>query len=222
MNVIEEMRRFSELAQRHLDKGSGPPPDCKPGCAACCYQWVSVSASEAMVIAEHVRARGQGKEVVGRLKAHEEATRLAGDRAEYWRLHVPCPFLVEGDLCGIYDVRPMPCRHLFSFDAHACHDPDPGTQTPNWREAMDAGVGMQLRIMELEKGTPATKLPLDFTRAVRIALQRPNYKMLLLTGKDPFRSARIRAFHMMRDEFEMDVPEMNQRTKEAGEWLQRS
>jgi Fe-S-cluster containining protein len=92
---------------------------CTRGCGACCYQFVSVSFVEALLIGEFV-VRLWSKEAVAKaledLDAHAELQH--NDRERYFLERRPCVFFVPGQEkwsgeCGIYRVRPMACRFQY-------------------------------------------------------------------------------------------------------------
>lgn len=97
---------------------------CKEGCSWCCRGMkVSVSAPEAILLAEYLRA-GLSPEDFSSV-ANEIGT--AADTArtmtidQRWHAQTPCPLLNEEDgSCTVYEVRPMRCRGHHSEDAGAC------------------------------------------------------------------------------------------------------
>ena len=114
---------------------------CGPGCPACCCHMVPLSVPEAIWISdvveamaparrERVRARFASAlerlEQTGMLERIRNARSLASVEyrrqvgADYFNLHVPCPFLEDAS-CGIHPDRPLMCReYLVISPAELC------------------------------------------------------------------------------------------------------
>jgi Fe-S-cluster containining protein len=97
-----------------------PSVACRPGCSHCCYRLVTVTVPEALKIVETLRAKGAEavEETVTRLEAYAKAIEPLFIVQELTE-SAPCPFLA-GDLCTIYEDRPLSCRGLNSRDAEVC------------------------------------------------------------------------------------------------------
>lgn len=99
-------------AEAIQELGSG----CREGCAACCYNVVSLSLLEAAVILRD--PVGKAALETHREKVVEQANlfyaRRPETRLEPWRRRrVPCVFLGACNRCLVYDRRPFNCRtHL--------------------------------------------------------------------------------------------------------------
>ncbi len=120
---------------------------CNAGCSACCRVMVSTSAIEADLIRERLKKspeqdRNQWSILSGernkRLSAlarqtdpPQDLTTFEGLLAtcEDWeKENLPCPFLGEGNLCAIYEDRPLLCRVCWVLtDPKDC---DPGEGPP--------------------------------------------------------------------------------------------
>jgi Putative zinc- or iron-chelating domain len=111
----------AELFDRSIAAQPSPEPiACRMGCAHCCRNtYVSVTAPEAFLLAHHLRAAAAAATPDTRL------LRAAMDRLDAmpstsnWSIRDDCP-LLENDLCQVYAVRPLACRHLASLSAAAC------------------------------------------------------------------------------------------------------
>jgi Fe-S-cluster containining protein len=102
---------------------------CARGCDHCCHQRVGVTPVEAIVVALHIRATFTPADLDDlrlSLAGFVQSTRglSAADRRS--PAHA-CP-LLKNQLCSVYDVRPLSCRGVHSFDQEACarelHDPE--------------------------------------------------------------------------------------------------
>jgi Fe-S-cluster containining protein len=119
----------------------GRQVSCKKGCVACCYQAVPLSPAEAWMIADVVASLPADRKAAALERFAAAKARLAeagfGDRSlhrageaeveklglDYFRLRIPCPFLVD-DACSIHPSRPSACREfLVSSPAENCADP---------------------------------------------------------------------------------------------------
>ncbi|TAK94794.1 MAG: YkgJ family cysteine cluster protein [Aquabacterium sp.] len=100
-----------------------PELDCHKGCATCCTLRVTATAPEVFMLARFIQAvapglaqhginlRDQVAKANGATCGHGEHERVA--------LRQRCPFIAQGT-CVIYQVRPLACRGLASYDRKAC------------------------------------------------------------------------------------------------------
>lgn len=116
-------------------------PGCRPGCAYCCYHYVTVSAVHGMVIVDYLY---QNKSILAQfihnyeewraaaanlvdtldrkrnsaLQASEQVTSIiASTRSlseSYFLNQIACPFLLDNQ-CSIYPVRPLSCSGHYSL-----------------------------------------------------------------------------------------------------------
>lgn len=95
---------------------------CRAGCSACCRIAVSLTAPEAIRIAEQLRSTLTESE----LAAVRERIRRTSQRVSHLTLEerarakTPCALLGDDGACTIYDVRPIGCRGWTSFSREAC------------------------------------------------------------------------------------------------------
>lgn len=117
----------SLLAQRAAAKATaaGRPVSCRAGCGACCRQLVPIAPAEARALARVVEAMPEPRQSEVRARFDTAvATVAATDMFEgltepderrvkvgrdYFKLGVPCPFLVD-EACSIHPDRPLSCR----------------------------------------------------------------------------------------------------------------
>lgn len=105
------------------------PISCRKGCGACCRQVVPLSPPEAFLLAEMVQAASPDEQDVllerfvtsaERLESSGLSDALFNRTADYFRLGLACPFLVE-ESCSIHPMRPLVCReHLVVSPAELC------------------------------------------------------------------------------------------------------
>jgi Fe-S-cluster containining protein len=165
---------------------------CHKGCAWCCHGTkIHVNAHEALLIARTVRARPDGDAVRERVRAAAATFRtLSPD--ERWAAQTPCPFLGNGGVCRVYDVRPIPCRACHAFDSAACErghaapDPEPMPRDV-FRSALFAAVGFGVGQALSEKGLDDR--PLELSNAARVALEEPDAAVRWARGEPVFDAA---------------------------------
>ena len=88
---------------------------CRTGCSHCCNGFVAATAPEVLFIARALAPR------TGAIAAVAAAAAATRDKspAERERMVTPCP-LLSGNLCTVYDIRPLACRTEVSTDAETC------------------------------------------------------------------------------------------------------
>ncbi|MBI3630966.1 MAG: YkgJ family cysteine cluster protein [Candidatus Sungbacteria bacterium] len=121
---------FKTLADYQAQEytASAVKPACGKHCSLCCHQLVDATPGEIGLIWRYLRnlPYAQKKKWRGRLQRAADAwntyilqtprlpsstdliTTLKGISMD-WR-GTPCPFLEDNGACGIYEVRPLPCR----------------------------------------------------------------------------------------------------------------
>lgn len=126
------MNSVSRLTAAMLAGAPDGAVACSAGCDHCCYQAVSVTLPEALVIAKRLRTTLTADALVAvtaRIAAALEAARGLSPAQRFSPDH-PCPFL-EAGCCAIYEVCPLSCRGMNSLDADECAQRlrDPATRT---------------------------------------------------------------------------------------------
>jgi len=136
-------------AERELD-GTDRSVSCRMGCAACCRQAVTISATEAYHIRDLVETVPEPRQGAIRQRFADVSRRakeaglyaalmdpggLSADQREalaldYLALGIPCPFL-EAETCSIYADRPLRCReYLVTSPPERCATPGNGDLDP--------------------------------------------------------------------------------------------
>lgn len=107
--MLSVYRQLDEPLQKFAaDNGA----TCQKGCAHCCNRQVFISMPEAVAIAEDLLLDpAKAADVVRR--CYEMLPRLKLDANAHFKQAIPCVFLTGEKECGVYDSRPMPCRHHF-------------------------------------------------------------------------------------------------------------
>jgi Fe-S-cluster containining protein len=137
-NFMGISERLTDAAVRR-EAREGRTVSCKKGCVACCRQLVPLSPPEAWMIADLIAGLPQARrECVLAVFAHtDEVLQRSGLKAQlqgriespehmtalvlaYFRLGVPCPFLLD-ESCSVYRYRPSICReYLVTSPAGNC------------------------------------------------------------------------------------------------------
>ncbi len=150
--TLREFRETYDRLLREVLTREGMTPSCNKGCSTCCREFPSgVEPLEIMEIVHRVQSRPDFEEILSgsrrALRAFQQLHRnvsTEGNRGEtdvefqakvlrnYVSLGIPCVFLNPTDgSCGIYDIRPLICRAVFSLaDPALCHPDHPQYDTP--------------------------------------------------------------------------------------------
>ena len=133
MKASEFMAEVDRLTEMALDS-SPIKPCCSRGCSHCCSEPLYSSAEEVDYMLEGLtkeqRKRVEERSVIWTIKAEVffATSKLRGDGMhdafEYRDANIVCPFL-EGNLCMVYERRPMGCRTFFAMgNPDQCKMPD--------------------------------------------------------------------------------------------------
>lgn len=100
-----------------------PTLDCHKGCATCCTLRVTATAPEVFMLARFIRAVTpglvrHGVDLRAQIEQANGVTCSVGE-AERVAARQRCPFIAQG-VCVVYQVRPLACRGLASYDRKAC------------------------------------------------------------------------------------------------------
>lgn len=100
-----------------------PALDCHKGCATCCTLRVTATAPEVFMLARFIRAvtpglQRHGVDLQAQIAQANGVTSGVGE-ADRVTARQRCPFIAQG-VCVVYQVRPLACRGLASYDRKAC------------------------------------------------------------------------------------------------------
>ncbi len=174
---LNELDQFRDQAYPIIDTWcrnvmSATGIGCKPGCAECCENIVTVTLIEAAVILR----TDEGQKIFQEKNEHivslsnlflrrDPVTRLS----PWKKLNEKCPFLGEQNVCEIYSARPFNCRtHLATKPC----DPEVGSNHfIDPVEATRAGYGMAEYAKDFT-GIPPAVAPFSVALIVADALMR--------------------------------------------------
>jgi hypothetical protein len=113
--LVEVDRHAALVLERTVREGRRV--GCRAGCAHCCHQHLLPSSVELALLALSIAE----DERPGLLERARASAALVQDlsHAERYTRGVPC-VLLEGRLCGVYEIRPSMCRSYFSLSKLAC------------------------------------------------------------------------------------------------------
>lgn len=183
---------------------SGIKPACHDGCHWCCCIRISCTPIEAIAVSIWVRQ--QHPELIPGLIEFTDAVKNVGvDR--YWNRGAWCPFLAKGPTggrhCGVYEARPMPCRAYLSLKANDCktaarqlHKSKNEATVPYLNHILHANSAMMAGVAEACNLRGLDCTPVEFTQAVRIALQTPDIISRFMAGESLFDEARNPDTHL--------------------------
>ena len=122
-NLLSAAHAAIKLVDENVNKSINDITEkiiCKKGCSYCCYQNVSTSIGEALLLIHHCKDR--------KIKINWKQVREQNkdwDKLSF--KDMKCPFLA-GDECSVYEARPLVCRMYLSVDgtAEKCN-----TEIPN-------------------------------------------------------------------------------------------
>jgi Fe-S-cluster containining protein len=173
-----------------------PELDCQRGCATCCSLRVTATAPEVLMVARFIRALGtklkeRGIDLPGQIAAADSRTCGQGEDDRV-ALRQRCPFITQG-VCVIYQVRPLACRGLASYDRKACAQAASGKiddipySEPHMRVRSLVQNAMQsaMRDAQLAWGN------YELNRALTMALDDASLEARWLHGEDVFASAQV-------------------------------
>lgn len=100
-----------------------PALDCHKGCSTCCTLRVTATAPEVFMLARFIRAvtpglTKHGVDLRAQIAQANDLTRGLGE-LDRVASRQRCPFVAQG-VCVVYQVRPLACRGLASYDRKAC------------------------------------------------------------------------------------------------------
>lgn len=112
--------RYDNLIAKSFDE-SVTKPDCKAGCAFCCYYKVEARAHEILLIKEYISKHFSAEQVIALKTALEANVAIIRNLTpeQHLTTNIKCA-LLDNNQCRIYPVRPFRCRNFHSTDAQAC------------------------------------------------------------------------------------------------------
>jgi len=180
------------LAQLEEAQPLPRPVACAPGCDACCFNQVELTAPEALFLGSFLEARfSPAQRQALHQRAQQSLARRAGlskTAAALHRAAFPCPLLQE-HRCLAYEARPLACRAMHSLDAAACYQElnDPLTPVvPFYSHRHIVYVSLSHGLAQVGRTFGLQAGPLDLTQAILCLLDRPDAAVRWLMGERLF------------------------------------
>lgn len=157
------------------------PSACAAGCAHCCRGHVSITAPEAIVLAAFLRdTRKDVAALAARAQSTAERVRSLGQGRGGAK--VDCP-LLENERCAAYQVRPLACAGINSFDAAACARGDEIPVEPLQLGGLRA-TSLGLSVAAAARGLDVGRY--ELAHALFVALSTPDAAERWLAGERLF------------------------------------
>jgi hypothetical protein len=168
---------------RGLDLG------CRKGCTYCCSALVTCSAPEIFRVVSWLRQNAA--RVAAPIKLPEIAAEAARRRdltpEQMFIERAPCPLLIEG-ACGVYPVRPIPCRSLFSMSSEACRlalEENAG-EVPLVAAAMQKGEMARTLLLAAVSAAGLSDRGIELTAGVMAVIDKLDAEARWLAGENVF------------------------------------
>lgn len=186
----EAAEMIETLLEKTLATGvRGVDLGCRKGCNYCCSALVTCSAPEIFRVAAWLRQNATTAAARIDLSkiAVEAARRHELTREQMFIERAPCPLLVEG-MCGVYPVRPIPCRSLFSMSSEACRlalEENSG-EVPIVVGAMQKGEMARTLLLAAVSAAGLSDRGIELTAGVMAVIDKPDAEARWLAGENVF------------------------------------
>lgn len=173
-----------------------PKVDCGRGCATCCTLRVSATAPEVFLMARFIRAvdpglQARGVDLPGQI-ARADAHTQGLSEAERVTARQRCPFIAQG-VCVVYQVRPLACRGLASYDKRACAQAASGRtdSIPYSEPHMNVRSLVQNAMQSALRDTRLPWASYELNQSLTLALRDASLEARWLAGEDVLAAARL-------------------------------
>ncbi|WP_299003710.1 YkgJ family cysteine cluster protein [uncultured Shewanella sp.] len=196
--VVENAGDFAKNMRDKVVDPRTPSIACRTKCDHCCYQSVSITAPEALRIADYLTQRKS--KLVQRFiyklntlnsKIEEKTPEQRGT------LNLPCAFLEKGK-CQIYKVRPLLCQKHTSLNLKECIAAKPKGFPPGSITEEKAQHVTYTAVLSGYRSGLQKSLPTSFhgnyelTKAILVALETEDAATLWISGQDVFKGCEIK------------------------------
>jgi Fe-S-cluster containining protein len=174
VQVAADVAAYADEAIAIVSDDYRPALHCRKGCSFCCRKpGVLVSIPELVRVLVHVREHFDDASIASlRERARIYAERVEGrDVNRPTSESVPCP-LLAGDLCSVYEARPLVCRGYNSTNADDCRraHADPGVLVPTFAPLKDVTDGATVGMLQRLEEAKYSAAMVDLGTALHMAL----------------------------------------------------
>jgi Fe-S-cluster containining protein len=191
--LVEAVRRVTDQADTvrlKVLQAAKHAPACSKGCSWCCSHKVGVTVPEVIAIVAHLRASPERLELVRKRAAELAQNPLIFSDSEKPRARIPCALLTEDGSCGVYEVRPLPCRSWLSTDVESCKQHlDEAAEPQVVLGAARSGRFIQLGLVKVMDDIQRMPYLVELTAGLDIALNVPGAIESWLAGEPVFERA---------------------------------
>lgn len=184
----------AEMAETMLQKSLVPDlksldVGCRKGCSYCCTALVTISAPEIFRVAHWLRANGIDGSAPLKLDGIMAEARRRDQLPHEVRINerAPCPMLVDG-ACGVYEVRPIPCRAVYSMSSEACKVAmvDDSQEVPLVVPTMRKGDVARSLLLAAVSAAGLSDRGIEYTSGIRTVIDTPDAEARWLAGEPVF------------------------------------
>lgn len=191
--MVEAVKRASAQADTirlSVLQTAKDAPACSKGCSWCCNHKVGVTVPEVIAIVDHLRAFPERLEVARKRAAELAKNPLIFSDSEKPRARIPCALLDEDGSCGVYEVRPIPCRSWLSTDVESCKKHlDEAAEPKVVLGAARSGRFIQLGLVKVMDDIKRLPYLVELTAGLDIALNVPGAIESWIAGEPVFEPA---------------------------------
>lgn len=191
--LVEAFKRAGDQADTvrlSVLQSSKDTPACSKGCSWCCSHKVGVTVPEVTAIVAYLQALPERLEVVRKRAAELAKNPLIFSDSEKPRARIPCALLEDDGSCGVYEVRPLPCRSWLSTDVESCKKHLDETAEPKViLDAARSGRFIQLGLVKVMDDIERSPYLVELTAGLDIALNVPGAIESWLAGEPVFERA---------------------------------
>jgi Fe-S-cluster containining protein len=173
-----------------------PELDCHKGCATCCTLRVTATAPEVLMLARFIRAIhpgliARGINLPAQIANADTSTQGLGEGARV-EVRQRCPFIAQG-VCVIYQVRPLACRGLASYDRKACAQAASGKidEIPYSVPHMQVRSLVQNAMQSAMRDAALPWASYELNQSLTMALNDSTLEARWLAGEDVFAAAQV-------------------------------
>lgn len=191
--LVEAFKRTSrqaDVVRLRVLESAQEKPACAKGCSYCCSHKVGVTVPEVLAIVAHLQVSPERLAMVRERVAELAKNPLIFSDTGKPRARIPCALLEADGSCGVYEVRPIPCRSWLSTDVESCKKHlDGAAETKMVLGVARSGHLIHLGLVKVMDDIQRFPYLVELTAGLDIALNVPNAVERWLAGEPVFERA---------------------------------